>query len=255
MPNRLRISDRKWSKILDALTKARESWSKRGRPSQNDRNFIEAVLWIHRTGAPWRDLPEEFGPWTTIYNRFNAWSKKLRWKEIFASIKTDVDKKWHSIDSTVNRAHQHAAGGVGGAEKHAIGRSVGGVSTKVHLVVDAVGLPVDFCLTPGQRHDSQPALEVLRNTSPVQVLADKAYDSEEIRSGLRKRGIASHIPSRANAIRPASYDKHLYRARYQVECTFNLLKQSRRFAARYEKNALNYAAIVALACILCWTRI
>lgn len=110
MATRTQLSDRQWSKLSEILTELRG----RGRPAKDDRNFIEAVLWIHRTGAPWRDLPTEFGPWKTVYNRFDRWSKQGRWRKIFDLLKDDVDDEWHSIDSTINRAHQHAAGGKGG---------------------------------------------------------------------------------------------------------------------------------------------
>jgi len=85
-----------------------------GRPGKDDRRFVEAVLWWRRTGVPWRDLPTEFGPWKTIFNRFDRWSKMGRWKRLFQKLRIDPDNEWQSIDSTTNRAHQHAAGGKGG---------------------------------------------------------------------------------------------------------------------------------------------
>lgn len=142
-----------------------------------------------------------------------------------------------------------------GAALNAIGRSRGGASTKVHLVVDALGLPVEFEVTVGERHDSQPALELLARSGAKCALADKAYDSGAIRSALKAMNCDACIPSKADRIRPIPYDKHLFKARYEVECTFNLFKQARRFATRYEKTLRNYAAIVTLCCILCWLRI
>src|SRR5262249_4167883 len=85
-----------------------------GRPPLDDRRFVEAVLWWRRTGVPWRDLPEAFGPWKTVFNRFDRWSKSGKWGRLLRALQTDVDGEWHSIDSTINRAHQHAAGGKGG---------------------------------------------------------------------------------------------------------------------------------------------
>jgi transposase len=142
-----------------------------------------------------------------------------------------------------------------GAELNAIGQSRGGASTKVHLVVDALGLPVAFEITVGQRHDSQPALGLLERCEPRCVLADKAYDSNAIREGLASHNCELHTPPKRDRIRPATYDKELYKARVEVECTFNLLKQARRFATRYEKTLRNYSAMVALGCIWCWLRI
>jgi transposase len=110
---RTQLDDRQWAKLEPLLT-----WTcGAGRPGKDNRNFIEAVLWWRRTGVPWRDLPEEFGPWKTIFNRFDRWSKRGRWRQLFEALQTDRDDEWHSIDSTINRAHQHAAGGKGGLHR------------------------------------------------------------------------------------------------------------------------------------------
>lgn len=93
--------------------------TRRGRPGKDDRRFFEAVVWWRRTGVPWRDLPDEFGPWKTVFNRFDRWSKNGRWDALLAALQTDIDREWQSIDSTTNRAHQHAAGGRGGPKSMA----------------------------------------------------------------------------------------------------------------------------------------
>ena len=111
MAVRTRLNERQWKRVADALCELR---SRRGRPPRDDRNFVEAVLWIHRTGAPWRDLPDELGSWKTVYNRFDPWAKTGMWAKLFDSLRTDSDDEWHAIDSTIHRAHQHAAGGKGG---------------------------------------------------------------------------------------------------------------------------------------------
>ena len=103
---RRQLSDEQWAKV-EAFIQADY---KVGEPGANDRNFIEAVLWWRRTGVPWRDLPEEFGPWQTVFNRFDRWSKNGKWERLFRAMQTDMD-------STCNRAHQHAAGGKGGTKQ------------------------------------------------------------------------------------------------------------------------------------------
>jgi len=104
------ISDEQWARVAAVLA----SWPRVGRPGSDDRRFFEAVLWWRRTGVPWRDLPGEFGPWKTVFNRFDRWAKKGRWDALFGALQTDVDAEWQCIDSTTNRAHQHAAGAKGG---------------------------------------------------------------------------------------------------------------------------------------------
>ena len=107
------LDDRQWSKVEAILHDRRGA----GRPAKDNRNFVEAVLWWRRTGVPWRDLPDEFGPWKTVFNRFDRWSKAGKWTRLFMALSTDRDDEWHSLDSTINRAHQHAAGGKGGLRR------------------------------------------------------------------------------------------------------------------------------------------
>jgi len=123
------------------------------------------------------------------------------------------------------------------------------------LVVDALGLPLVFEITEGQRHDIQPAKELLSKAASRCLLADKAYDSDDLRDALIAQGCLPVIPCNASRAQRLPYDKELYKARSEIECTLNLLKQARRFAPRYEKTLRNYAAVVALGCALLWLRI
>ncbi len=80
-----------------------------GRTAANNRLFLDAVLWILRTGAPWRDLPARFGPWNSVFQRFNRWARKGVWAAVFEALQ-EPDWEWLMIDASVIRAHQHAAG-------------------------------------------------------------------------------------------------------------------------------------------------
>jgi transposase len=142
-----------------------------------------------------------------------------------------------------------------GASVHGIGRSRGGATTKVHLIVDALGLPITFEITEGQRHDILPAPALVQRATPRQLLADKAYSTHDFRAVLADLKCAPVIPSSSSWIVPPPYDKDLYKARSEVECTFALLKHARRFATRYEKTMRNYAAVVAIGCALLWLRV
>ena len=143
----------------------------------------------------------------------------------------------------------------GGPAVHGIGRSRGGLTTKVHLIALALGLPLAFEITEGQRHDILPAPDLVRRTRPRCLLADKAYSTHDFRALLAEMVCQPVIPSSTSWIDPPAYDKDLYKARSEVECTFGLLKQARRFATRYEKTLRNYAAVVAIGCALLWLRI
>jgi len=114
---RLQLDREKWKRVRQFLKQDRKT----GRKGRNDRRFIEAVLWWRRTGVPWRDLPPQFGPWKSVFNRFDNWSKSGKWDRLMKAMQTDVDGEWHSIDSTINRAHQHSAGGKGGPRTTASG--------------------------------------------------------------------------------------------------------------------------------------
>jgi len=85
-----------------------------GASSPDNRLFVEAILWVIRTGCPWRDLPTFFGYWQVIYNRFNRWSKTGVWERVFQALAQDPDFEYVMVDSTIVRAHQHAAGAKGG---------------------------------------------------------------------------------------------------------------------------------------------
>jgi transposase len=153
---RLQLNDRQWQKVKAVLGVRNRA----GRPGRDDRNFMEAVLWWRRTGAPWRDLPSDFGPWKTVFNRFDRWASKGLWQR-----------------------------------------------------------------------------------------------SDAFRAALDCQGCLPVIPSNGSRAGKLPYDKQLYKSRSEIECTFNLLKQARRFATRYEKTLRNYAAVVALGCALLWLRV
>jgi transposase len=142
-----------------------------------------------------------------------------------------------------------------GAAQQGIGRWRGGLSPKVHLVVDALGLPLAFEITEGQRHDNQRAQTLVVCTKSTCLLGDKAYDSDAFRAALAAQACKAVIPSSGSRAQKLPYDKEQQKARSEVECTFSLLKQARRFATRYEKTPRNYAAVVALGCALLWLRI
>ena len=111
MQRRHILRDDQWARIKDVLP------GKEGDPGRtctDNRRFIEAVMWIGKTGAPWRDLPPEYGKWSTMHKRFIRWARKGVWQMIFNTLAVDADTEWLMIDSTIVRAHQHAAGAKGG---------------------------------------------------------------------------------------------------------------------------------------------
>lgn len=104
------LSDDLWGKLSELLPPER---GRNCRPSKDHRTIIEGMLWKLRTGAPWRDIPEEFGSWSTVYTRFYRWSRSGLLCSILEELKKEADTEWIMIDSTIVRAHQHAAGAGG----------------------------------------------------------------------------------------------------------------------------------------------
>nr|WP_236721118.1 IS5 family transposase [Paraburkholderia phytofirmans] len=224
----------------------------RGRTAADNRDFVEAVLWIARTGSPWRDLPEEFGLWNSVYKRFSRWSRAGVWHTVFAELAADADFEEVFIDSTIVRAHQHAAGAPKKRGDQALGRSRGGLSTKIHALVDGLGMLAKFRLTGGQAGDSPEALPLLGDLKPDSVAADKAYDTDALIEHLHTFDVQAVIPSRANRLVQRPLDKHLYRSRNLVERFFARIKQFRRVATRYDKLSERFASFVALAAAFIW---
>jgi len=105
--NRLLLNDEKWERIAPLLP---GKLTDRGRTAACNRTFIEAILWIARTGCPWRDLPKYFGHWNNVYKRFARWCEKEVWETVFAELSAGGDFEMVMLDSTIVRAHQHAAG-------------------------------------------------------------------------------------------------------------------------------------------------
>ncbi len=108
--HRHELTDSQWAQLQPLLRKSTGPRAKLG-----DRNFINAVVWRVKTGVPWRDLPERFGPWKTVYNRFTRWAGLGRWEEIFKRLQLEPDDLGSLVDGSIVRAHQDSAGGKGGS--------------------------------------------------------------------------------------------------------------------------------------------
>ena len=108
---RRELTDSQWQRI-EKLVPGKKG--DKGRAGEDNRLFVDAVLWILRTGAPWRDLPDELGKWNSVYVRFLRWSRKGRWESLFKALADDPSFEYVMIDATIVRAHQHAAGAKGG---------------------------------------------------------------------------------------------------------------------------------------------
>ena len=281
------LTDAQWN-LLKPLLPAR---SRYGRPRRYTlRDLINGIRHRIRTGCPWRHVPARYGPWWRVYALFRSWQLSGIWSRIEAELRARADEDgklgWDvSVDSTTARAHIHAAGArrdsaqrvEGEPDDHALGRSRGGFSTKIHLACDQHLQPVSFLLTAGQAGDSPqliPVLERIRvprpgpgrpRSRPDRVLADKAYSSRANRAHLRCRGIKTTIPVKDDQAkhrkargsrggRPPKFDAEAYKGRNVVERCFNALKHNRAVATRCDKLAVRFEAVVQVASINRWLK-
>ncbi|MFL4976746.1 MAG: IS5 family transposase [Microvirga sp.] len=260
-PRRYELSDFEWS-IIEPLLPNKP----RGVPRADDRKVLNGIYWRLRTGSPWADIPERYGPPTTCANRFRRWGKIGVWDRIFEAVSRAYDGDLQMIDSSSIRVHQHGGnakkGGpprrrppLGTSLEPSMGRSRGGLTTKIHALVDKNGLPVALKLSEGQAHDGRSAADMLGDLRAGQVLiADRAYDSDLLRQAMTARGVWANIKPLARRRDKPAFSPFLYRSRNLVERFFNKLKHFRAIATRYEKHAANYLALVKLAAARIWMR-
>ena len=180
---RYELADNEWSAIRPMLPN-----KPRGVPRVNDRRVLNGIFWVLRSGAPWRDLPDDFGPYTTCYNRFVRWRRAGVWAKIMNALAGVHDAAVQMIDTSIVRVHQHGAC-ITRNRRQSMGRSRGGLTSKIHALVDANGLPVRLALTAGEAHDNRLAGKLLsRLKSGTMLLARWGYQSSFRRKWLETFG-------------------------------------------------------------------
>jgi len=217
------------------------------------RQTVEGIFYRMRVGCPWRDLPATFGKWNAVYKRFNAWSLQEKLMGLFRELVVAPDLEWTFIDGSIVKAHQHSSGAAH-EQDAAIGKSVAGHTTKIHMAVDACGLPIHFSITGAEVHHCKEAPELVAKLPLADyTVADKGYDSEPLRIQIREKGSVPIIPRKQNSIvGNDGMDWCLYQYRHLVENVFARLKHFRAIATRYDKLKRNFESVVALACAFIW---
>lgn len=221
-----------------------------GKPRVDDRRVLSGIIFINRNGLRRRDGPRKYGPHKTLYNR---WSDK----GIFVRIMTGLaaghgEKSTVMIDATYLKANRTATSmGVKRGGGRLIGRTKGGMITKLHAICDSNGHPLDLFVTTGQVSDYICARPLLKGLPQVEwLLGDRGYDADWLREGLKDKGIRACIPGRKQRKVNVKHDKRRHRGRNRFEIMFGRLKDWRRVATRYDRCPKVFLSAIALAAIV-----
>jgi transposase len=194
------LSNDQWAQIRDLLP--RNGW--RGGQWKDHRRMIDGILWALSDGGRWRNLPERFGPWQSVYDRFRNWTRRGLWDRILRHLQAHnmtggpIDWQLFAIDGTVIRAHQSSAGAAeenrpaGEPADHALGRSQGGFGTKLHLICDAAGTPLAVTVSPSQEHETQQFVALSEEATawpeqPEKLAGDMGYSCRRFSNFLHRR--------------------------------------------------------------------
>ena len=258
------VTDEEWNAIRNFLPRQRNG--RPGRPWADHRKVINGIFWILSTGAPWRDLPAEFGKWPTVYKRFRQYCLSGLWGKIWNKVVNHLRRNkqlslwlW-SVDGSIIRAHHASVGGStrtsANAGTNALGKSRGGYSSKLHVVCEDNGIPIGVVVTAGQINEPTVFLELMKAVPfsldrtanrPDAVAGDKAYVAGYIFQWLEKKEIQNVIPNRKNENKNPEFCKETYRHRNVVERLIGKLKQLRRLATRFEKTIESFLGMIYLA--------
>nr|WP_313454539.1 IS5 family transposase [Brevundimonas sp.] len=228
-----------------------------GRPRVDDRRVLSGIIFVNRNGLRWRDAPAAYGPHKTLYNRWKRWSEAGVFVRMMEGLSgAQAERRTVMIDATYLKAHRTASslrvkkGGLG----RLIGRTKGGMNTKLHAVTDANGRPISLFMTAGQVSDYTGAAALLDSLPRAQwLLGDRGYDADWFRDALQAKGVTPCIPGRKSRTDPIRYDKRRYKRRNRIEIMFGRLKDWRRVATRYDRCPTVFLSAIALAAtILFW---
>lgn len=191
IPDRFWLTDAQFTKISPHLPT-----DTRGKARVDDRRVISGILHVLKSGGRWGDGPPEYGPKTTLYNRYVRWAAKGVWVQLFEALATvGAPPTQVLIDSSALKVHRSASGGKGGARR----RSRGGRTTKIHALTDAHCRPIAFMLSGGQVSDCTAGAEFLARMPACEILhGDKGYDSDALCRQIENGGAMPNIPPKAN---------------------------------------------------------
>lgn len=240
---RHRLPDAAWASLHAKLRTIPHIWKA---DTAASRRFVGAVVYALRAGVAWEDLPERFGGPSSVHRRFRRWAREGIRDELFLDGIPTGALETVMLASSACEARRHATGARGGGEE-ALGRSRGGLTTKIHAVVDGFGRPLGFPLTPGQAADCRQARALLEGLTSERLTGDRGYGTDELRDWAGELGAEAVIPSKPNRKVPIPHDRRAYKGRHKVENLSRRIKDFGRIVLRKCKTARSYAGFVSPA--------
>ena len=211
---------------------------------------MRGILIVLSQGCKWRAIDRPEASWNSIYQYFRRWTRDGIFTELFARIELPLQGSRRFLDTTHVKLHRCACNPSGGQAAQAMGRTKGGMNSKIGAVVDEAGQPIRLLLSAGNDADISHAQTLVDEIPGTLLAADKGFDSDPFRHWLLERGMTPCIPPRSNRLKPCKYSRASYRKRHLVENFFERIKNFRRVATRYDKLAETYLSFVSIAATL-----
>ena len=216
--------------------------------------MVEAIFYVLRVAVAWRDLPACYGPWKSVYTRWRRWcALGLRW-EILGLLARRARGCLRFIDGSHIKLHPFGCNPAGGQQAQAIGRTKGGLNTKLCALVEGEDRLMAAVLAPGQTYEVEAAAPLLEKLRQVLLVGDKGFDADALRRQMLAQGCVASVPPRSGPRAPAWYHRGFYRQRHKIENFFQRIKVYKRISARYEKLALTFLSFILLGAIFDWLK-
>jgi transposase len=216
--------------------------------------MVEAIFYVLRTAVAWRDLPACFGPWNSVYTRWRRWCALGLWQEILRLLSRRAEGRVRFIDGSHVKCHQFATNPPGGQAAQAIGRTKGGLNTKIAALVEGRGRLMAVEIAPGQSDEVKAAAPLLETLRRILLVGDKGFDRDALRAQMLAQGCLVCVPPRSNRKQAAWWSGELYRLRHKIENFFQRIKIYKRVATRYEKLAFTFLNFILVAAVFDWLK-
>lgn len=209
---------------------------------------LESILFVLTEGCSWRAIDRPQARWNSVYQYFRRWCQRGTLQKVLTQFGPELAPGWHFIDSTHVKVHADGSNPAGGQALQAMGRTKGGLNTKIHALVNVRSQAIVVALSGGNQADISLAEELTECLPEGSTLiGDKAYDSSTLRQTAATKGIKTCIPARNNRTTTVPFSATRYRRRHRVENFFERIKRYRRVATRYDKLAETFLGFVCLA--------